>query len=164
MGPWDSLRLIRTLTFVSGIWETHGIEQWNGVGLGFLAKVFPRKKVINSEFSAVRMSRDGHHYYTILASDSGFEFVFQTGKDRWSTISPSLASRLIEKNRHGEIGLQIAAGRKQFLNLAIGSIANEETSWTPSKEIVYTTRELALRAEREILDISWAKQEDKSDG
>jgi hypothetical protein len=102
------------------------------------------------------MSKSGHHYYTILASDSGFEYVFQNGKDRWSTISPNLAIRLIEKNREGSIGLQPATNRKQFLELAIGSSGGVSSSWMPSKEILYTTRELALSTEREILDVSWA--------
>ena len=109
------------------------------------------------------MSKHGHHYYTILASDSNFEFVFQNGQDRWSTISPSLADRLIEKNREGKIGDQVASDRKQFLELAIGSIENSGSSWTPSNEITYTTRELALTAEREILDISWSNAKDKLD-
>ena len=102
------------------------------------------------------MSNHGHHYYTILASDSGFEFVFQNGKDHWSSISPTLAVGLIEKNRAGKMGLRAATNRKQFLELAIGSIRSMNSSWMPSKEVIYTTREQALAAEREILDISWA--------
>jgi hypothetical protein len=106
------------------------------------------------------MFRQGHHFYTILASDSSFEYVFQNGKDRWSTISPSFANRLLEKNRDGKIGSQIASNRKQFLELAIGIGA---PAWTPSKEISYLNRELALTAERKILDISWANSKDKLD-
>ena len=109
------------------------------------------------------MSRGGHHYYTILASDLGFEYVFRNGTDRWSTISPSFASRLLEKNREGKMGNQIASNRKQFLQLAIGSIESGPTSWNPSKEISYPNREIALTAERKILDISWANVKDKLD-
>jgi hypothetical protein len=109
------------------------------------------------------MSRGGHHFYTILASDSSFEFVFQNGKVRWSTISPSSARRVIQRNREGEIGNQIASDRKQFLKLAIFNGGTGSSSWTASKEIIYATRELALRAEREILDISWAGIEEKLD-
>ena len=146
---------------VGGVWETHGIEQGRGVNLSFLAKIFPRRKDSNSGFAAVRMSKRGHHYYTILASDSGFEYVFQNGKDRWSTISPNLAIRLIEKNREGSTAAQPATNRKQFLELAIGSSGSVSSSWMPSKEIIYTTREQALSAEREILDISWASAKEE---
>ena len=131
--------------------------------MGFLAKVFSRNGASNSGFAAVRMSRGGHHFYTILASDSSFEFVFQNGKVRWSTISPSSARRVIQRNREGEIGNQIASDRKQFLKLAIFNGGTGSSSWTASKEIIYATRELALRAEREILDISWAGIEEKLD-
>ena len=127
--------------------------------MGFLAKLFTKSNT-NSKFTAVRMFRDGHHFYTILASDSSFEYVFQNGKDRWSTISPSFANRTLEKNREGKYGRQIASSRKQFLELAIGIGASP---WTPSKEISYLNRELALTAEREILDISWANSKDKLD-
>ena len=109
------------------------------------------------------MSKNGHHFYTILASNSSFEYVFRNGHDRWSTISPSLARRIIEKNKDGEIGNQIASDRKQFLELAIGSGGTEGSIWIPSQEIIYTTRELALRAEREILDSAWAGKEENLD-
>ena len=127
--------------------------------MGFFAKLF-KKSNTNSKFTAVRMFSQGQHYYTILASDSSFEYVFQSGKDRWSTISPSFANRLLEKNRDGKIGSQIASNRKQFLELAIGMGGR---SWTPSKEISYLNRELALTTERKILDISWKNLKDKLD-
>jgi hypothetical protein len=109
------------------------------------------------------MSKNGHHFYTILASNSSFEYVFRNGHDRWSTISPSLARRIIEKNKDGEIGNQIASDRKQFLELAIGSGGIAGSPWATSKEFNYTTRELALRAEREILDSAWAGKEENLD-
>ena len=93
---------MRALQKCRGVWETDGIGQAEGVNLNFLAKIFPRKNDTYSGFAAVRMSKHGHHYYTILASDSGFEYVFQNGKDRWSTISPNLAFRLIEKKQGWE--------------------------------------------------------------
>lgn len=131
--------------------------------MSLFAKLFARRSSSNSDFAAVRMSRGGHHYYTILASDLGFEYVFRNGTDRWSTISPSFANRLLEKNREGKMGNQIASNRKQFLQLAIGSIESGPTSWNPSKEISYPNREIALTAERKILDISWANVKDKLD-
>jgi hypothetical protein len=151
---WDSY-------FLSGSWKTQGIEQGNGVNLSFLTKIFSRNGNSNSGFTAVRMSKNGHHFYTILASDSSFEYVFRNGHDRWSTISPSLARRIIEKNKDGELGRQVASGRKQFLKLAIGSGGIAESSWEPSKEVNYSTRELAIKTERGILDISWAGKEDE---
>jgi hypothetical protein len=149
--------------FHSGSWKTRGIEQGNGVSLSFLARIFSRNGDSNSGFTAVRMSKNGHHFYTILASDSSFEYVFRNGHDRWSTISPSLARRIIEKNKDAEIGNQIASGRKQFLKLAIGSGGIAGSSWETSKEVNYSTRELAIKTEREILDISWAGKEDELD-
>jgi hypothetical protein len=131
--------------------------------LGFLAKIFSRNGDSNTGFTAVRMSKNGHHFYTILASDSSFEYVFRNGHDRWSTISPSLARRIIEKNKNGEIGSQVASGRKQFLKLAIGSGGIPESPWATSKAVDYLTRELAIKTEREILDISWAGKEDELD-
>ena len=131
--------------------------------MGFLAKIFLRNGDSNSGFTAVRMSKNGHHFYTILASDSSFEYVFRNGHDRWSTISPSLARRIIEKNKDGEIGNQVASDRKQFLKLAIWSGGIAETPWKTSKEVNYSTRELAIKTEREILDISWAGKEDELD-
>ncbi len=131
--------------------------------MGFFAKLFPRNRISNAEFMAVRMSSRGHHYYTILASDKGFEFVFRSGRDRWSTISPSFASRLIKKNIAGEIGSRVASNRKEFLELAIGTLGNGHSPWTPSKAIPYTTREQALQSETEILDISWASAKDGLD-
>lgn len=125
--------------------------------VSFLARIFHRKIDAPSSLVAVRMFRSGHHYYTILASDSGFEYVFQSGKERWSTISPSLATRLINKNKDGKIGGRPATNRKQFLELAIGISGDASSSWVPSEEFVYLTRSEALATEREILDASWAR-------
>lgn len=148
---------------VSRVWETQGIEKRNEANLGYLAKLFSRSGGANSRYAAVRMSKHGHHFYSILASDFGFEYVFKSGVDRWSTISPSLANRILEKNKNGEIGNQIASNQKQFLALAIGSFENEETPWTPSKVIYYSDRELAIMTEQKILEVSWAKTKDELD-
>ena len=131
--------------------------------MGFLAKLFALGGRPDLRLAAVRMSKHGHHYYSILASNSGFEFVFQNGKDRWSTISAPLAKRTIDANREGNIGNQVATNRMQFLELAIGDAGSSVSSWEVSEVIYYKTRDEAIELERKILDISWANAEDKLD-
>lgn len=107
--------------------------------------------------TSVRMSRGGIHFYTILASDSGFEFLFQTGKDRWSTISPSLAKRILDNNRQGKTG-KIASNRMEFLNLAIGGAGGMGSHWMPSTRRTYHDRETAIKIELQVLDEAWANR------
>ena len=129
--------------------------------MGLRSRLLKKNRRSNSGLVAVRMSKNDHHYYSILASDSGFEFVFQNGQDRWSTISASLASRIISGNQEGKIGTRIASNQSEFLKLAIGNTESGTSSWVSSEEIYYPSRESALLAERKILDLSWQNAEEK---
>lgn len=105
------------------------------------------------------MSRDGHHYYSILASDSNFEFVFRSGHEHWSTISPSFAKRtmrLIEESNSEKPN-----SAKQYLDRVL--ILLVQNTWSASSEFKYASREDALAFERKVLDNSWASKESDSD-
>jgi hypothetical protein len=109
------------------------------------------------------MSRRGHHYFSILASNSGFEFVFRSGHDHWSTISPSLAKRTLEQNQLDGESNEQPSSVQGYLKLAKSSLVSDDSSWEISGEFGYESRVQALKVEREILDISWRKVEDLSD-
>jgi len=105
------------------------------------------------------MSRDGHHFYSILASDSNFEFVFRSGHEHWSTISPSFAKRtmrLIEESNG-----QKPNSAKKYLGRVLPLLMSD--TWSASSGFKYVSREDALAFERKVLDISWASKESDSD-
>ena len=102
------------------------------------------------------MSRGGHHYYSILANESGFEFVFRNGHDRWSTISPSTAKRLIANHQSRKVGKSLPTSTKEWIKLATHG---ETGGWQASKAINYRSSEEALLIERAILDTSWDGKE-----
>jgi hypothetical protein len=126
-------------------------------------RLIERFKRSNSTFVAVHMSRRGHHYFSILASNSGFEFVFRSGHDHWSTISPSLAKRTLEQNQLDGESNEQPSSVQGYLKLAKSSLVSDDSSWEISGEFGYESRVQALKVEREILDISWRKVEDLSD-
>jgi hypothetical protein len=98
------------------------------------------------------MSRDGHHFYSILASDSSFEFVFRSGHDHWSTISPSFAKRtmrLIEESDSQKLN-----STKKYLDRVLTLLASD--TWGASGVFKYASHEGALAAERKVLDNSWS--------
>ena len=108
------------------------------------------------------MSRKGHNYFSILATKSGFEYVFRTGHDRWSTISPSFAKRILEKNKLRTSSKESKLA-KDYLSIALKFHLHDSNEWRASKPIIYSTREEALKAEREHLDLSWLKIEGEND-
>ena len=115
----------------------------------FLRRFISRNQHSAGNFSVVRMSRGGHHYYSILANESGFEFVFRNGHDRWSTISPSTAKRIIANHQNSK---SLPTSTKQWIKLAT---LGENGGWQASKAINYRSSEEALLIERAILDASW---------
>ena len=118
----------------------------------FLRRFVSRNQQSAGGFSVVRMSRGGHHYYSILANESGFEFVFRNGHDRWSTISPSTAKRLIANHQSSKVGKSLPTSTKQWIKLAT---LGETGGWQASKVNNYKSSEEALLIERAILDTSW---------
>ena len=114
-----------------------------------------RQSRSRSRFLVARMSRDGHHFYSILASDSNFEFVFRSGHENWSTISPSFAKRtmrLIEESDG-----QKPNSARQYLDRVLTLLL--QNTWSASSEFKYASREDALAAERKVLDNSWSELE-----
>ena len=118
-----------------------------------------RRSRSRSRFLAARMSRDGHHFYSILASDSNFEFVFRSGHEHWSTISPSFAKRtmrLIEESDG-----QKPNSAKKYLDRVLTLLV--QNTWSASSGFKYASREDALAAERKVLDNSWSELESDND-
>ncbi len=115
----------------------------------------------NLEFMVVRISRDGHHHYSILASRNGFEYVFRNGHDHWSTISPSFARRILERNKEEISSRTTSMTAKDYVKIAF---LGESWGWEKSNVIFYLNREEALRVERDVLDKSWANAEGEYDG
>ena len=128
-----------------------------------VSRLMERFKRSNSDFKAVRMSRRGHHYYSILASSSDFEFVFRNGHDHWSTISPSLAKRILGQSGLDSDSSKQPSSAQGYLKLATSSLVSSDSSWEISGEFGYENRAQALTAERNVLDISWARVKDYSD-
>jgi len=126
-----------------------------------LAKHFGKSE---EKFLVVRVSRKGHHYYSILASENGFEYVFRNGHDRWSTISPSFAKRVLEHSKKDTGSGFNPKSSKDFLTIATRDYHENSSSWKVSNTFTYTGREEAIRVEREILDDSWANVEGELDG
>ena len=106
------------------------------------------------------MKRGEHHYYSIIAWDGGFEFIFRNGFDRWSTISPSFAKRIQTRNLEEKMRKPIAKTKKEFLELASLGAGTERSDWKRSEPIQYQTKELAIETERSVLDASWMKVKD----
>ena len=127
-----------------------------GATMEFLRRFVSRNPQSARGFSVVRMSRGGHHYYSILANEIGFEFVFRNGHDRWSTISPSVAKRLIQHKQSNKEGKSLPTSAKQWIKLAMLSETGE---WHASKTFNYVSKEEALLIERAILDESWEGKE-----
>jgi len=118
-----------------------------------------RRSRSRSRFLVARMSKDGHHFYSILASDSNFEFVFRSGHEHWSTISPSFAKRtmrLIEESDG-----QKPNSAKKYLDRVLTLLMSD--TWSASSGFKYANREDALAFERKVLDNSWASKESDSD-
>ena len=111
-----------------------------------------------------RVSRSGHHYYSILCDDSGFEFIFRSGHDRWSTISPSFAKKILLK--HNRKKLWPFNKAKEFLRIASeGILANQNdlNGWQISRPIKYSSRDKAINEERSLLDKSWEEVEKENE-
>ena len=125
-----------------------------------LSRIFYRTDKSNLEFIVVRMSSNNHHFYSILATDAGFEYIFRNGTDHWSTISPAFGKRILDHYLN-ERERPYPGTAKEFLKLAY---FEDSSHWQASKEFKYATRDEALKVEREILDISWATVKEESDG
>ncbi len=123
-------------------------------------RLFKVKQKMDYPFDVIRMSRGGHHYYSIVAWDGGFEFIFRNGFDRWSTISPSFAKRIQTRNLEGKMGKSIAKTKNDFLELAALGAGSEGSHWIISEPIQYRTKEQAIESERSVLDASWMKVKD----
>ena len=113
----------------------------------------------NRRFLVVRMYKDGHHFYSILASDSNFEFVFRSGHDHWSTISPSLAKRTLGLIQESDG--QKPNSAKKYLNRVLTVLASD--TWMASDVFKYANQEDALAFERKVLDNSWSSIESEND-
>ena len=124
-----------------------------------LRRIFHRPDKSNLEFIVVRMSRKNHHFYSILATNTGFEYIFRNGTNHWSTISPSYVKRILEHHLN-EQKRPFPTTAKEFLKLAY---FEDSLNWQVSKEFNYATRDEALKVEREILDISWATAKEQPD-
>jgi len=112
-----------------------------------------------SIFLVARMSKDGHHFYSILASDSSFEFVFRSGHEHWSTISPSFAKRTMRLIEESDV--QKPNSPKKYLDRVLTLLMSD--TWSASSGFKYANREDALAFERKVLDNSWASKESDSD-
>lgn len=118
-----------------------------------------RRSRSRSRFLVARMSKNGHHFYSILASDSNFEFVFRSGHDHWSTISPSFAKRtmrLIEESDG-----QKPKSAKRYLGRVLTLLMSD--TWNASSGFKYASREDAVAFERKVLDKSWSRMESNND-
>jgi hypothetical protein len=104
------------------------------------------------------MYKNKHHHYSIIANDLGFEYIFRTGQENWSTISPSFGKRLIQQNIDGKIGKRAADNASEFLKLACGN----SDSWKSSKVFKYASRDAAISFEKSILDKAWAHEMSQS--
>lgn len=120
---------------------------------------FNRRVPFGSRFLAVRMSNDGHHFYSILASDSNFEFVFRSGHDHWSTISPSFAKRTMRLIQESDG--QEPNSAKKYLNRVLTVLTSD--TWMASDVFEYANYEDALAFERKVLDKSWSSIESDND-
>jgi hypothetical protein len=118
-----------------------------------------RRSGIGSRFLAVRMSKDGHHFYSILASDSSFEFVFRSGHEHWSTISPSFAKRTMKLIEESDG--QKPNSAKKYLGRVLTILISD--TWSASSVFKYASREDALAFERKVLDNSWSSKESDND-
>jgi hypothetical protein len=108
-------------------------------------------------FDVIRLNRKGHHYFSIIAWEGGFEFIFRNGFERWSTISPSLAKRIQTRNLEGRMGKSIAKTKKDFLELAALGASSADSNWIIAGPIHYQIKEIAIESERSVLDASWMK-------
>ena len=118
-----------------------------------------RRSRSSSRFLVARMSKNGHHFYSILASDSNFEFVFRSGHEHWSSISPSFAKRtmrLIEESDG-----QKPNSAKKYLGRVLTLLVSD--TWSASSGFKYASREDALAFERKVLDNSWSSKESDND-
>jgi hypothetical protein len=129
--------------------------------MNILSKLFKGSDPRNWPYLVIRISRQGHHYYSILAWDGNFEFVFQNGHDSWSTVSPSLANRIREMNVEGIIGNSLAKSKESFVEIATIGTQDTGSSWLKSAPIFYDSKEEALKIERAVLDKSWATNEER---
>jgi len=114
-------------------------------------------------FVLVRVLGDGTHLYSILAWEGGFEFVFRNGHERWSTVSPSYARRILEDNAEGKFGKKNPRSAKDFITLTMYVSGEPGTGWKKSSYVYYSSKEEALAKERGILDIAWKKLEGEKD-
>lgn len=107
-----------------------------------------------------RVSRNGHHYYSVLADDQGFEFIFRNGHDRWSTISQPLAKKILLRNDQ-KIAWYANKAKAHLRIASKGILVTQDKirGWEMSKPIKYSSRDNAVFEERLVLDLSWAKAE-----
>ena len=128
-----------------------------------LEKIVSRFNRSQTNFLVARISRRGHHYFSILASRDGFEYVFRNGHDRWSTISPSFAKRILERNQEKISSRKSPMTPNDYLKMATDIHRGDSSQWKVSKPILYSDREEALRLERTILDLSWTNADGDTD-
>ena len=128
-----------------------------------LSRLMGRLKTRHMPFVVIRMSRRGHHYYSVLADSSGFEFVFRNEHNHWSTVSPTLARRILEGAQLKKAARSHRGLAEKFLRLATNNLVGSESSWEVSHEFRYPTRDIALQVERKILDKSWSDGDGDSD-
>lgn len=114
-----------------------------------------RRSRSGARFIVARMSRDGQHFYSILASDSDFEFVFRSGHERWSTISPSFAKRTMKLIEESDREKPDSA--KKYLDRVLSLLV--QNSWSASSGYEYSSHQDALVSERKVLDNSWSRKE-----
>ena len=102
-------------------------------------------------FLVSRTVRDGEHCFSILAGPGGFEYLFPSGVESWSSVGNHHVERFLEPFL-SEINRRAAAGKPyrsaEYLNIGTQAF----TSWELTEPISYLTREEALEAEIPILD------------
>ena len=110
-----------------------------------------------------RMVRSDTHFYSILLTRDGFEYVFRSGHDHWSTISHKHGKKIIERDMNGESGRPRANSMKEFLALASHGASSKRrarnSGWQVKKLIKYSSRDQALQVETRVLDKSWELME-----
>lgn len=126
--------------------------------MGLREILLRRNKKGDQSVLVVRVFRADIHCYSILASDREFEYVFRTGKDRWSTISPSFARRILKRNSEGEWGHPNPRSARDFL--ALTEQFTQNSNWSRSREIKYADRAVAIQTERAALDESFSTMGD----
>ena len=103
------------------------------------------------QYIVSRAMRDGHHHYSVLAWDQGFEFLFPSGVAAWSSVHNGHIEMILRANSD-ELGRR-ARSRRPFNSddyLRIASL--DGGNWVMTAPVSYESRQQAIKAEVAVLD------------